>query len=213
MRFYQALIRNHPLANITFVVVLLMGVLAYLGMPREQDPEINFNWLVVTAVLPGAGAEDVEKKVTQPLEEALAKIGDIRFISSISRESVSTLLVRFRDIPAPLFDKRVTDLRREVQAATNRDLPAEVDDPLVQEITTNNGFPSAMLVLQGPADDETLRAAARRIKVDLERMNGVDNVFATGLADPELRVTFDPQAVAARGLTAADVADSVARWF
>jgi multidrug efflux pump subunit AcrB len=213
MRFYQALIRNHPLANITFIVVLLMGVLAYLGMPREQDPEINFNWLVVTAVLPGAGAEDVEKKVTQPLEEAVAKIGDIRFISSISRESVSTLLVRFRDIPAPLFDKRVTDLRREVQAATNRDLPAEVDDPLVQEITTNNGFPSAMLVLQGPADDETLRAAARRIKVDLERMNGVDNVFATGLADPELRVTFDPQAVAARGLTAADVADSVARWF
>lgn len=213
MRFYQALIRNHPLANITFVVVLLMGVLAYLGMPREQDPEINFNWLVVTAVLPGAGAEDVERKVTQPLEEAVAKIGDIRFISSISRESVSTLLVRFRDIPAPLFDKRVTDLRREVQAATNRDLPAEVDDPLVQEITTNNGFPSAMLILQGPANDETLRAAARRIKVDLERMNGVDNVFATGLADPELRVTFDPQAVAARGLTAADVADSVARWF
>ena len=59
MRFYQALIRNHPLANITFVVVLLMGVLAYLSMPREQDPEINFNWLIVTSVLPGAAAEDV----------------------------------------------------------------------------------------------------------------------------------------------------------
>ena len=213
MRFYQALIRNHPLANITFIVVLLMGVLAYLNMPREQDPEINFNWLVVTAVLPGAAAEDVEKKVTQPLEEAVAKIGDIRFISSVSRESVATVLVRFRDIPAALFDKRVTDLRREVQAAASRELPPEVDDPFVQEITTNNGFPSAMLLLQGPANDEALRAAARRIKVDLERMNGVDSVFATGLSDPELRITFDPQAVAARGLTAADVADSVAHWF
>jgi multidrug efflux pump subunit AcrB len=213
MRFYQALIRNHPLANITFIVVLLMGVLAYLNLPREQDPEINFNWLVVTSVLPGAAAEDVEKKVTQPLEEAVAKIGDIRFISSVSRESVSTVLVRFRDIPAAQFDKRVTDLRREVQAAASRELPPEVDDPFVQEITTNNGFPSAMLLLQGPANDEALRAAARRIKVDLERMNGVDSVFATGLSDPELRVTFDPHAVAARGLTAADVADSVARWF
>jgi len=213
MRFYQALIRNHPLANITFVVVLLMGVMAYLNMPREQDPEINFNWLVVTSVLPGAAAEDVEKKVTQPLEEAVAKIGDIRFISSTSRESVSTVLVRFRDIPAAVFDKRVTDLRREVQATASRELPAEVNDPLVQEITTNNGFPSAMLLLRGPANDEALRDAAHQIKVDLERMNGVDNVFATGLSDPELRVSFDPQAVAARGFTAADVADSVAHWF
>jgi multidrug efflux pump subunit AcrB len=213
MRFYQALISNHPLANITFVVVLLMGVMAYLNMPREQDPEINFNWLIVTSILPGAAAEDVEKKVTQPMEEAVAKIGDIRFISSVSRESVSTVLVRFRDIPSAVFDKRVTDLRREVQAAADRDLPPEVDDPRVDEITTNNGFPSAMLLLQGPANDEALRDTARRIKVDLERMPGVDKIFATGLSNPELRVTFNPQAVAGRGLNAADVADSVARWF
>ncbi len=213
MRFYQALIRNHPLANITFVVVLLMGVMAYLNMPREQDPEINFNWLIVTSILPGAAAEDVEKKVTQPMEEAVAKIGDIRFISSVSRESVSTVLVRFRDIPSAVFDKRVTDLRREVQAAADRDLPPEVDDPRVDEITTNNGFPSAMLLLQGPANDEALRDTARRIKVDLERMPGVDKIFATGLSNPELRVTFNPQAVAGRGLNAADIADSVARWF
>lgn len=213
MRFYRALIRNHPLANITFVVVLLMGMLAYLNMPREQDPEINFNWLIVTSVLPGAAAEDVEKKVTQPLEDAVAKIGDIRFISSISRESVSTVLVRFRDMPANTFDKRVSDLRREVQAAADRDLPPAVDEPRVDEITTNNGFPSAMLMLRGPANDEALRDAARRIKADLERMPGVDKIFATGLSNPELRVDFDPQAVAARGLTAADVADSVAHWF
>jgi multidrug efflux pump subunit AcrB len=44
MNFYERLIRNHPLANIAFAVVLAMGVLAYLTMPREQDPEINFNW-------------------------------------------------------------------------------------------------------------------------------------------------------------------------
>lgn len=213
MRFYEALIRNHPLANIAFVVVLIMGVLAYRAMPREQDPEINFNWLMVTAILPGAGAADVEKKVTQPLEDAIARIGDIRFISSTSREGVASILVRFRDIPPRVFDKRVTDLRREVQAATDRDLPPEVDSPLVQEITTNNGFPSAMLLVQGPAYDETLRGTARRVKVDLERMAGVDSVFATGLASPELRVTLRPEALAARGLDATRVADAVAAWF
>ena len=82
MQFYQALLRNHPLANISFLVVLVMGLAAYLSMPREQDPEINLNWLAIVAVLPGAGAEDVERKVTAPLEDAIARIPDIRFISS-----------------------------------------------------------------------------------------------------------------------------------
>ncbi len=213
MRFYRALLSNHPLANIAFLVVLVMGLLAYRGMPREQDPEINFNWLMVVTALPGASAGDVERKVTQPLEEAAARIGDIRFISSTSREGVSTLLVRFRDIPEYDFDRHVTDLRREVQTAAKRDLPPEANEPLVTEITTNNGFPSAMLLLEGAANDEALRDAARRLKVDLERMPGVDTVFATGLSDPELRVTLRPSAVAARGLNAADVADAVAHWF
>ena len=213
MRFYRALLSNHPLANIAFLVVLVMGLLAYRGMPREQDPEINFNWLAVVTTLPGASAGDVERKVTQPLEEAAARIGDIRFISSTSREGVSTLLVRFRDIPEYDFDRHVTDLRREVQTAAKRDLPPEANEPLVTEITTNNGFPSAMLLLEGAANDEALRDTARRLKVDLERMPGVDTVFATGLSDPELRVTLRPSAVAARGLDAADVADAVAHWF
>ncbi|MDX9944051.1 MAG: efflux RND transporter permease subunit, partial [Azonexus sp.] len=71
MSFYRKLLENHPLANIAFLVVLLLGILAYVTMPREQDPEINFNWVVITTVLPGASAEDVEKRVTDPLEDAI----------------------------------------------------------------------------------------------------------------------------------------------
>ena len=54
MKFYRRLIENHPFANITFAVVLLVGLLAYLTMPREQDPEINFNWVSICAFMPGA---------------------------------------------------------------------------------------------------------------------------------------------------------------
>ncbi len=213
MKAYRRLILNHPLANIAFAVVLIIGALAYLQMPREQDPEINFNWLVVTAALPGAGAEDVERKITDPLEEAIARIQDIRFVSSTSREGIASILVRFRDIPERLFDKRVTDLRREVQATADRELPKEAIQPTVWEITTSNGFPTAMVLVQGLAFDETLRSQARRVKQDLERIEGVDQVVATGLSDPELHVRFQPEALAARGLSAGDVADSVARWF
>ena len=213
MRWLEALIRNHPLANVLFALVLGLGLAGYLAMPREQDPEINFNWLSIVTVLPGASAEDVEKLVTGPLEDSLKNLADLRFVTSTSRESVSSILVRFRELDARTFDKRVTDLRREIQAKANRELPRDAEQPHIVEITTSNGFPTAQLLLLGQADDETLRYAAYQIKDDLERIAGVDQVVAAGLRKPELRVEFDAARLASRSLTAADVADAVAAWF
>jgi len=214
MKFFELLLRNHPLANILFGVVLAIGSIAYVQMPREQDPEINFNWVNITTVLPGGSAEDVEKLLTQPLEDAIKQVADIRFVLSSSRENVSSILVRFRDISERVFDKRVADLRREIQNKARAELPPEVkDDPRILEITTSNGFPTAQVVLTGRADDEAMRRAARAIRTDLERLTGVDLVFALGLRDPELRVEFDPRKLAARGLNAANLADAVRAWF
>ncbi len=213
MRFFQALITNHPLANIAFVVVILMGLLAYTHMPREQDPEINFNWVNVSTVLPGASAEDVEKSVTNPLEDSIRNVQDIKFVVSSSREGVSNILVRFRDIPVRVFDKRVNDLRREIQNKANAELPVEALDPEILEITTSNGFPTAMVVLTGQADDEPLRSTARTVKDDLKQIPGVDQVLALGFQEPELLVEFSPPALAARGLTAADLAEALRLWF
>ena len=213
MRFFQALITNHPLANIAFVVVILMGLLAYTHMPREQDPEINFNWVNISTALPGASAEDVEKRVTNPLEDSIRNVQDVKFVVSSSREGVSNILVRFRDIPVRVFDKRVNDLRREIQNKANAELPVEALDPEILEITSSNGFPTAMVVLTGQADDETLRSTARTVKEDLEQIPGVDQVLALGFQDPELLVEFSPPALAARGLTAADLAEALRLWF
>ena len=214
MKLFELLLRNHPLANILFAVVLVMGTVAYMQMPREQDPEINFNWVNITTVLPGGSAEDVEKRLTQPLEDAIKQVADIRFVLSSSRENVSSVLVRFRDIPERVFDKRVNDLRREIQNKARSELPQEIrDDPRIIEITTSNGFPTAQVLLTGRANDETLRHAARRVRTDLERLTGVDQVFALGLRDPELRVEFDPHKLASRGLNAAGLADAVRSRF
>ncbi|MBP6777453.1 MAG: efflux RND transporter permease subunit [Piscinibacter sp.] len=209
MRLLRALIENHPLANITFAVVLLLGALAYATMPREQDPEINFNWVSIVTALPGASAEEVERLVTNPLEDAIDSVADLRWVVSNSRENVSSILVRFSEIPDKVFDKRMNDLRREVLNQASAELPAEAKDPLVLEITTSNGFPTATLTLVGRADDEVLRAAGRLLKSDLERTAGIDQVFALGLRNPELLVTPDATLLAARGLTSIDVADAL----
>jgi multidrug efflux pump subunit AcrB len=213
MKFMRALLTNHPLANIAFVVVLLLGLVSYNTMPREQDPEINLNWVSITAVLPGASAEEVERLITNPLEDGIKGVADVRFVISNSRENVASLLVRFREINERTFDKRMADLRREIQNKAASELPREARDPLILEITTSNGFPTAALMLLGQADDETLRLNARRIKADLERISGVDQVYASGLREPEILISPNAQALAARGLLATDVSDTVSAWW
>ena len=207
------MLTNHPLVNIMFTVVVAMGMISYLIMPREQDPEINFYWVNISTVLPGASAEDVEKLVTSPLEDSIKNVQDISFTNSTSRESISNILVRFRDIGDRNFDKRINDLRREIQNKASAELPDDADDPLIIELTTSNGFPTALVVVTGQADDEVLRSQARKIKADLEGLRGVDQVTPSGLHDPELHVEFDPDLLAAHGLNAAQLAETVRGAF
>ncbi|MEM9690613.1 MAG: efflux RND transporter permease subunit, partial [Pseudomonadota bacterium] len=123
MKMMRVLLTNDPLVNILFAVVLIMGLASYLTMPREQDPEINFNFVSISTVLPGTSAADVEQLATGPLEDALRNVKDIRYVESKSRENVSEILVRFRELSEREFDKRVTDLRREIQSKANDELP------------------------------------------------------------------------------------------
>lgn len=209
---YRRLITNHPLANIAFLLVLVGGILTYLTMPRAQDPEINFNWVSIMTALPGASAEDIEREITDPLEDALAQVRDIRFVSSSSREGLSSILVRFESISERVFDKRINDLRREIQNKASSELPADATEPQILEITSSNGFPTAQMVLYG-SGGESLRRFASTIQRDLEQLDGVDRVQAFGFDDPQLQVDFDPVRVAAAGLSPIDVSDGVAAWF
>lgn len=206
------LFNNHVLANLTFVLVLVIGFLSYNLLPRQQDPTINFNWVIVTTVLPGASAEDIEKRVTDPLEDAIQSVSDIKFASSNSREAVSSLLIRFEDIDERTFDKRINDLRREIQNVED-ELPANATDPVIVEVTSANAFPSVTVAVTALDDDENLRIQARNVEEDLERLAGIDRVDPVGLDDPELQVNFDPAAMQALALSPTELADTVAIWF
>ena len=213
MKFMKTLLTNHPLVNILFSIVLIMGFISFLQMPREQDPEINFNFVNITTILPGTSAADVEQLATGPLEDALRNVKDIRFVVSKSRQNVSEILIRFRELSEKEFDKRVTDLRREIQSKANDELPESAEDPAVIEITTSNGFPTAIVVVAGQARDEELRRQGKLISEEIERIRGVDEVLAFGFTEPELHVEINPAALAAYSLTAADVADQLRGQF
>lgn len=206
------LIKNHVFTNLTFALVLLVGFVSYQNLPREQDPTVNFNWIQITTILPGASAEDVEQKVTLPMEEAIEKLQDMKFVSSNSRESISSILIRFQDVGDRIFDKRVSDLRREIQNVEDK-LPIEVERPLIFEVTSSNAFPSATVLVHSAANDENLREKARAIERDLARIKGVDRVQPTALYEPELQIRFDVDKLQALGISPIDITDTIRLFF
>jgi multidrug efflux pump subunit AcrB len=214
MTLLRQFLNNHVLANLAFVLVLVMGTLAYVQMPRAKDPQVNFNWININTALPGASAVDVERRITDPLENAIRRsVQDIRFITSTSREGISNILIRFEQIEIREFDKRMIDLRREVQNTYTAELPDEANEPFIFEVTSSNSLPSATIVVSSPGDDENLRMQARNVQKDLERIPGVDLVNPMGLSDPEIHIAYQPARLEGLGLTPVDLSETIRSYF
>ncbi len=209
---YKRLLENHILTNLLFLLILVMGWLAYYQLPREQDPSVNFYWVQIWAYWPGATAYDVENRITTPLERSIERVEDIKFVSSTSRQGIASILVRFSDIGDAAFDRRLTDLRRELQS-TMDELPEGVEPPEIIEISSANAFPTATLVVWGHAEGDRLQRMAQQFLKDLERMEGVDNVAASGISDPELKVHFNPEYLLGLGVSPVNLAESVSAYF
>ena len=214
MNFLRWFLSNHVLANLAFGLVIVLGALSYLQMPRAKDPEINFNWVNVISIYPGASATDIEKRITDPIEDALrANVRDMRSVLSTSRDNISNILVRFDEIDDATFRQRMVDLRREVQNTYVDEFPEEAEEPVVQELSTSSSFPSAIVVVTSPGDDENLRRQANSVKKELERLKGVDSISVTGLADPELHVRFIPERLEGLGITPVDISETIRAYF
>lgn len=202
--------KRHHLANLALILVLLCGAWAYLAMPRAQYPEVNLNWVAVAAVWPGAPAQDVEHRLVLPLETAIKRVGDVRYVAASARDNVATLLVRFRDIRHATFEKRLQDLAREIQVASATDLPKDARPPQVIELTTSNVFPTAMVVVSGDKADGRVCHLASTVKADLEGMAGVGRVWAYGLRQREMQVRFDPDELRDQAVSPEALARTVA---
>ena len=214
MTLLRRFLENHVLANLTFGLVIILGVMAYLDLPRARDPDINFNWIDITTVLPGASSIEVEKRITDPIEDTISStVRDLRFVSSTSREGVSSILVRFNQLSKTEFRERVADLRREVQNVYTDQLPDEALDPQIREITTSSGFPTASLVLTAHSPDDAFRRYVANLKLELERQPGIDEVLMLGSEAPELHIAFYPEKLHGLAINPNDLAATVRAYF
>lgn len=187
------------------VLVVIVGVVAYIRLPREDNPEIKQPWIFVTTVYAGVPPADIESLVTRPLEEALDGLEGVSKISSSSRESVSSIFVEF-------------DSNTEVETALRRvkdrvdgargDLPSDANDPMVKELNSSD-WPVLIVVLSHPGGAEALDAPAKKLQDELKRLRGVLDVSIAGAVSRELAVEIDPLLLQSYDLTLRDVVSAI----
>ena len=135
-------VRQPVLANLAFIIIMIVGLWALFDLPRDINPDVSFETAVIYTVYPGATPEDVEKLVTIPIEDEIRDVRDINRVLSRSEENFSAVVVEF-DADAPLKE-RVRDLQDSVDKV--EDLPEEAEDPEVIELDTS-GYPMVAVVL------------------------------------------------------------------
>ncbi len=201
--------RRPVLAVVFNLLLVTFGLIAYQQLPLREYPDIDAPIITVQTNYPGASAEIIEREVTQRLEDRIAGIEGIRYIQSSSRDGRSSITVEFslnRDI-----DAAANDIREAVSRVV-RFLPDEVDPPQVTKADADAN-PILWLNLSSTTmDGLELSDYARRYLVDrLSVVDGVALVRLGGAKSYAMRIWVDREALAARGLTVADIEDALRR--
>jgi len=188
--FLDFLVRQKKFALVFSLAFIAIGVLSVLGMQRDQFPTVDFEVLSVTTAYPGASPEDVEKSVTNVIEEELLSVSGIKEITSTSREGISSIIVT---LEADLKD--VTTVKNDVRNAVNRvkAFPEEVTD-LPQVIDFNvTEFPVITINIDSTSGDfNQARQITDELQVAISRIKGVASVDNPSYLDSEIQIKVNP---------------------
>ncbi len=188
-------------------LILIIGTIAYIQLPRESTPEIKQPYIFVTTTYVGVSARDIESLVTQPIERELDGMEGLHQITSESRQSLSFIFVEFTsDVSVEEALRRVKD---RVDLAQPK-LPSDSDEPSVREFNVSN-WPVYTLVLSHPNGVGLIDWAAKRFQDELKRLPGVLEVDVTGRPTKELAISLDPARLEKYGFSIQDVVQAVQR--
>ncbi|MAZ30280.1 hypothetical protein CL655_03285 [bacterium] len=201
----EFLIRNEKFAYLFLVVLIAVGAYSVLNIARESAPEVVVPVGIVTTVLPGAPATDVETLVTNEIERGLTTLENVKDITSSSREGVSIVTVEF-DASADV-DESLQDLKDEIDRI-KVDLPADAEDPEVQEVDFQDQ-PIMSIVISGDRSDRGFATLADEVENEIEALPGVSRVTTAGVRDPEVQVIVDQTALVQFGLSLTQVTNAI----
>ncbi|MBI4321762.1 MAG: efflux RND transporter permease subunit [Chloroflexi bacterium] len=200
---------RRPLFILMVVLALvLMGSVAYTRLGAEQYPNVNIPFISVVVAYPGAGPEEVESRVTRPIEDALAGVSQLKNVQSYSLDGLSLVSLEFNVNTDT--DTVAIDVERKV-AAVRSSLPDEAKAPNVVK-SEYGALPIMNLALTGGLSQaELFKLADEKARSVLESVKGVASVRVVGGREREILVKVDQPSLRARGLAVQQVQAAIAQ--
>ncbi len=199
---------RRPLTMLMIILALvILGYRAFTLMQVDRWPKVDFPFVSVVTVFPGASPEDVEDLVLKPIEDAVAGIAGIDTLNSRASEGVGTVTLAF--VEGTNGSQAAVDVERQVSTVRNQ-LPSEVDDPTIIKADLN-AIPIIVTTLSGPQSQQILYDIANDdLKPRLQALPGVAAVNISGGRQREAQVNVDPAKLAAYGLPMSTVQQAIA---
>ncbi|MFN7782368.1 MAG: efflux RND transporter permease subunit [Lysobacterales bacterium] len=205
-----AAFQNNPLTPILAIAGLLLGLIAVLITPREEEPQIDVTMANVFVPFPGAPAEDVENLVSYPLQQVLSEIEGVKHVYSVSRPGMAVITVEFT-VGVPRAD---AILRLYNQVYSNADWappnlgvgqplvrPMGIDDVPVMSLTVWTDDPA-----RGGVE---VAEVAHTLETELKRVPGTRDVYTIGAPERAVVVELDAQRLASYGIDMNDLAGAL----
>ncbi len=181
---------------------LLVGLLALVATPREEEPQISVPMIDVIAALPGAGPAEVENLLTRPIERLMWEVPGVEYVYSVAGEGLSLVTVRF-EVGADQ-ERSVVKVHAKLMAAMDRAPPGALP-PLVKPHAIDD-VPILTLTLHGGGyGSNQLRQLAVHLEDEIRAVTDVSETFVVGGAPRQFEVRLDPARLAASGVTPGEV--------
>lgn len=193
---------------LSLVVIIVSGVVTYINVPKEAEPDINIPMIYVNVKHDGISPEDAERLLIRPMEQELRTIEGIEELTANAYEGGANITIKF-DAGTDV-DLALQDSRAKVDAAKAK-LPGETEEPTVTEIKFARFDPMLVLNLAGDVPERTLTIIARDLKEKIEGISGVLEVSLVGVREELMEVVIDPRAMESYNLDQAQILSLVDR--
>jgi len=201
--FTDIFIRRPVLSTVVSLLILLVGAQAGLNLQIRQYPELQSATITITTTYPGANADVMKGFITTPIEQAVASAEGIDTLVSSSQQNTSTITLNLR-LNANA-DRAVTDVLSKV-AQVKQQLPRDANDPVVVKKT---GDGTALMYMSFNSEvltpSQITDYIVRVVQPRLQTIDGVASAQILGGQNFAMRIWLDPDKMAARGVTAADI--------
>ncbi|MEY8838176.1 efflux RND transporter permease subunit [Cribrihabitans sp. XS_ASV171] len=200
-------IRRPVLATVMSILIVVLGIGALTRMPVRELPDTTTAQVTVSVAYIGAGPGVVDNELASVIESAISTVAGIDRISTESELGGLRTVITFRQ--GRDVDQAASDVRAAVQAVTG-DLPEEAEEPQVEKNDSQSDPIIWMTMTSDNMSASELTDYADRFVIDrLETLSGVAAAQIYGDRPYAMRVWLDPEAMAARGVTATEVADAL----